>query len=83
MPLSGTEAALIASLKPEIEAQIKAAFGPPADAAMLTKFANAIATAVSNKIIPHITRTALVNSTGTVTTGPGTGGNVVATGQVT
>lgn len=62
-----------ASLATKIQAEIIAQFGAPADAAILQKFANAIAKAV----IDEIQANAVV--TGTVTSGAGAGGAVTGT----
>jgi len=73
MPLS------VSSLATKIQTEIIVEFGAPADSARLQKFCQAVARAVYDEI----TSNALVNSTGTVTTGAGAGGSVTTTGTVT
>jgi len=67
-----------ATLSTKIQAEIIAQFGAADDASILTKFANAVAKAV----VDEIHALAVVNSTGTVTTGPGAGGAVTTTGTI-
>lgn len=69
----------VSSLKTKIQTEIINQFGAPADAAQLSKFCEAVAQAVYDEI----TTNAVVNSTGTVTTGAGAGGSLTATGTVT
>lgn len=70
-----TQAALATKIQTEIIAQ----FGTPADAAILQKFANAIAKAVVDEIHANAT----ITGTGTVTSGAGAGGAVnITTGAV-
>lgn len=69
----------VPSLKGKIQTEIIAQFGAPADSAQLAKFCEAVAQAVYDEI----TSNAVVNSTGTVTSGPGAGGGVTTTGTVT
>lgn len=67
-----------ASLATKIQTEIVAEFGAPDDSSILQKFANAIAKAV----VDEIQANAVVNTTGTVTSGAGAGGSTVATGTV-
>jgi hypothetical protein len=63
----------ISVLKQAIIDEVNAEFGAPDDASKLSKFAQALATA----IVEHIQANAAV--TGTVTSGAGSGGSVVGT----
>lgn len=67
-----------ASLSGKIEAELETVFGSPADSVQLKKFCDAIAKAV----VDEIQSNAVVNSTGTVLSGAGAGGNVVTSGTV-
>jgi len=66
MPLTGSEPALAAVLKPEIIAQLQIVFTFHPEIAfssnVLDKFAEAIAKAVANKVVPHIIENALVHT---------------------
>jgi hypothetical protein len=66
------------SLSSKIETEIKGKFGNPDDATVLKKFCDAVAKAV----VDEIKANAVVSTTGTVISGPGTGGNVSTTGTV-
>lgn len=68
-----------ASLSTKIHTEIVAQYGAADDDSKLTKFCDAIAKAV----VEEIQANAVVNTTGTVTSGPGTGGSVTSTGTVT
>ena len=68
-----------ASLSTKIHTEIVAQYGAADDDAKLTKFCDAIAKAV----VDEIQANAVVTTTGTVTSGPGTGGSVTSTGTVT
>lgn len=67
-----------ASLSTKIQAEIIVEFGAPNDSSRLTKFCNAIARA----IVDEFEQNAVVNSTGTVTSGAGAGGSVTTTGTI-
>lgn len=67
------------SLSTKIQTEIIVEFGAPQNSAQLTKFCDAVARAV----VDEITSNAVVNSTGTVTSGAGAGGGVTTTGVVT
>lgn len=67
-----------ASLSTKIQTEIIAEFGAPDDSSILTKFCDAVAKAV----VDEIQANAVVNTTGTVTSGMGAGGATVATGTV-
>lgn len=67
-----------ASLSGKIEAELETVFGSPADSVQLKKFCDAVAKAV----VDEIQSNAVVNSTGTVLSGAGAGGNVATTGTV-
>jgi hypothetical protein len=70
-----TGAGLAAARKTAIEN----AFGPPTDPGQLDAYLQAD----SQAIVDYIQANAEVPATGTVTTGPGAGGDVVTTGTVT
>jgi len=72
--MSMTDAGMSAAIKSAIEGN----YGPATDDAKLQKFCDALGKA----IVEYIQGNAVVNSTGTVTTGVGAGGAVVATGTV-
>ena len=67
-----------ASLSTKLQTEIIAEFGAPQDSSQLTKFCNAVARAV----VDEIESNAVVNSTGTVTSGAGAGGAVTTTGTI-
>lgn len=67
-----------ASLSGKIETELETVFGSPADSVQLKKFCDAIAKAV----VEEIQSNAVVNSTGTVLSGDGAGGDVATTGTV-
>lgn len=68
-----------ASLSTKIQTEIINLYGVADDSALLKKFADAIAKAV----VDEIQANAVVNTTGTVTSGAGAGGTTVSTGTVT
>lgn len=67
---------LATNLKSEISSQLQGVF-TITDTSVLDKFAQALSTAIANKVVAHIQSAALV--TGTVTSGPGSGGAVTGT----
>jgi hypothetical protein len=62
-----------------IKAQIISEMGVPADMTQLQKFCDALAAG----IVSYIQANAQVPATGTVTSGPGSGGSVTTAGTVT
>lgn len=65
MPLTGSEGVLIAALQPEIKAQIEAIFtieDVAFSGSALDRFATALATAIANKVIPHVINNSVVKT---------------------
>lgn len=76
MPMSA------ASLKSKIQAQVVSQFGSPDDAAVLAKWAQAVADAVIEEIAANGTVTVVVTNVTGVTTGPGVSGPGTGIGTI-
>jgi hypothetical protein len=67
-----------------MKAGIIAEMGAPIDeGVLLQKFCDGLAGVSGSGAVPYVQANAVVESTGTVTTGAGAGGNVTTTGDVT